>query len=153
MADITALSEFKHGVELLRNGYPVDALEYLRHASELEPSNAYYLSFFGVATGRGQKEWEASAKLCETALHGRRNEAQLYLNLAEVYLAAGRRKEAASTLDSGLKHCGAHPRLVELRGKLEKRSAPVLPFLKRKHFLNRNLGKLLHAMSGRAQKA
>jgi Flp pilus assembly protein TadD len=153
MADITALSEFKHGVELLRNGYPLDALEYLRHASELEPRNAYYLSFLGVAMARGQKEWAAGAKLCETALQSRRNEAQLYLNLAEVYIATGRRKDAAILLEDGVKLCGPDARLVKLRGRLERRSSPVLPFLKRKHFLNRNLGKLRYAVSGHLQKS
>jgi len=153
MADTTALSEFKHGVELLRNGYPADALEYLRHASELEPRNPHYLSFLGVAIGRAQREWQMASKLCETALHSRRNEAQLYLNLAEVYIAAGRRKDAVSLLDKGLKHCGADARLAGLRGRLEKRSLPILPFLGRKHFLNRNLGKLRHAVSGRLQKS
>jgi len=152
MADITALSEFKHGVELLRNGYPADALEYLRHASELEPRNPHYLSFLGVTIARAQREWVAAAKLCETALSSRRNEAQLYLNLAEVYIAAGRRKDAVKLLDTGLESCGPDPRLAGLRGKLEKRSTPVLPFLGRKHFLNRNLGKLRHAVSGRLQK-
>lgn len=151
--DMTALSEFKHGVELLRNGYPADALEYLRHASELEPRNAYYLSFLGLAVARGQKEWAAAAKVCETALQQGRNETQLYLNLAEVYIASGRRKDAMNLLDEGLKFCGADARLVKLRGRLERRSAPVLPFLGRKHFLNRNLGKLRHAVSGRSQKS
>jgi len=152
MADITALSEFKHGVELLRNGFAADALEYLRHASELEPRNAHYLSFLGVAIGRAQREWYAAAHLCETALHSRRNEAQLYLNLAEVYVGGGRRKDAVKLLDTALKHCGNDVRLVHLRGRLEKRSAPVLPFLGRKHFLNRNLGKLRHAVSGHLHK-
>lgn len=153
MADITALSEFKHGLELLRNGYAADALEYVRHASELEPRNPHYLSFLGVAIGRAQREWDSAARLCETALHSRRNEAQLYLNLAEVYIGSGRRKDAAKVLDSGLKRCGSDARLVHLRSRVEKRSAPILPFLGRKHFLNRNLGKLRHAVVGRLHKS
>jgi Flp pilus assembly protein TadD len=153
MPDLSALSEFKHGVELLRNGYPADALEYLRHASELDQRNPYYLSFLGVAIARAQREWQVAAKLCETALNTGRNESQLYLNLAEVYIAAGRRKDAVKLLNAGMEQCGPDVRLVCLRGKLQKRSAPVLPFLGRKHFLNRNLGKLRHAVSGHLQKA
>src|ERR1700674_1272163 len=94
MADNSALADFKHGIKLLRNGNSAEALEYLRHAAELKQQNPLYLSFLGVSIARAQRKWGAAVELCEAALRLRRNEAQLYLNLAEVYVSAGRRDDA-----------------------------------------------------------
>ena len=68
MAEDSAFAEFKQGINLLRNGHSAEALEYLRHAAELEQQNPYYLSFLGVSVARAQRKWAAAVKLCETAL-------------------------------------------------------------------------------------
>jgi hypothetical protein len=86
------------------------------------------------------------------ALSLRRNEAQLYLNLAEVYVAAGRRDDAVEVLDRGLIQFRADARIRRARANLGKRCSPVLPFLDREHFLNRSLGKLRHRIAGRREK-
>jgi hypothetical protein len=39
---------------------------------------------------------------------------------------------------------GEDARLKQARSKVENRRAPLLPFLGRTHFLNRELGKLRH---------
>jgi Flp pilus assembly protein TadD len=153
MADNAGLAEFKQGIELLRNGYPAEALEYLRHAAELKQQNPYYLSFLGVSMARAQRKWAPAVELCKTALSLRRNEVQLYLNLAEVYTSAGRREDAVVTLDNALKYCGAHARIGRARGKLGRRCSPVLPFLERGSFLNRNLGRLRHRVLERLGKS
>jgi Flp pilus assembly protein TadD len=148
MAEQSALAEFKQGIELLRNGKSDEALEYLRHAAELKQQNPYYLSFLGVAVARAQRKWAAAVELCETALSLRRSEAQLYLNLAEVYVSAGRRDDAVEALDRGLFYLSADPRIRRARANLGRRRSPVLPFLDRGHFLNRRLGKLRHRVLG-----
>ena len=153
MAEDSALSEFKQGIGLLRNGHSVEALEYLRHAAELEQQNPIYLSFLGVSVARAQRKWAAAAKFCETALSMRRNEAQLYLNLAEVYVSAGRRDDAIEVLDRGLVQFKGDARIKRARANLGKRSSPVLQFLERGHFLNRHLGKLRHRLLGRRGKS
>ena len=154
MAEDSALIEFKQGIKLLQKGQSVEALEYLQHAAELEEQNPYYLSFLGVAVGRAQRKWSAAAKFCETALRSKRNEAQLYLNLAEVYVAAGQRDEAVAVLDKGLIYLSNDARIRRARADLGKRCPPVIPFLGRGNFLNRGLGKLRHSVlrrrSGRA---
>jgi Flp pilus assembly protein TadD len=144
MAEDSALAEFKQGIDLLRKGHSVEALKYLRHAAELEQQNPYYLSFLGVAVARAQRRWSAAASFCETALSSKRNEAQLYLNLAEVYVSAGRRDDAVEVLDRGLIYFKADARIKRARANLGRRCSPVIPFLERGHFLNRNLGKLRH---------
>jgi Flp pilus assembly protein TadD len=104
MPDNADLAEFKRGIEFLQNGYSAKALEYFRHAAELKQQNPYYLSFLGVSMARAQGKWTAAAELCKTALSLRRNEPQLYLNLAEVYVSAGQRDDAVETLDIGLRY-------------------------------------------------
>jgi len=144
MADNSGLAEFKQGVALLRNGHSAEALEYMQHAASLKQQNPYYLSFLGVSTARAQQKWAVSVELCKTAVSLRRNEAQLYLNLAEVYTSAGRRADAIATLDTAAKYCGRDARIMRQRGKLGRRSSPVLPFLERGNPLNRSLGRLRH---------
>ena len=153
MAEESALAEFKHGIKLLRDGHSADALEYFRHAAELEQQNPYYLSFLGVAIARALRKWGAAVKFCETALNSKRSEAQLYLNLAEVYVSAGRRDDAVAVLDRGLIHFKADARIRRARADLGKRAFLVLPFLERDHFLNRSLGKLRHRVFGRPRKS
>jgi Flp pilus assembly protein TadD len=148
MSEHSALAEFKQGIKLLRNGQSSEALEYLRHAAELNQQNPYYLSFLGVSVARAQRKWTAAAQLCETALSLRRNEVQLYLNLAEVYVAAGRRDDAVAVLDRGLMNSRVDARIKRARADLGKRGSPVLPFLGRGHFLNRSLGKIRYRVLG-----
>jgi len=139
MPDDAGLAEFKQGIELLQNGYATKALERFRYAAELKGQNPYYLSFLGVSMGRAQGKWAAAVELCKTALSMRRNEAQLYLNLAEVYVSAGRRDNAIETLDAGLTYCRADKRIGQMRGRLGRRCSPLLPFLGRSNLLNRSL--------------
>jgi Flp pilus assembly protein TadD len=151
MAQNSAFAEFKQGITLLRKGYSAEALEYLERAAGLEQHNPYYLSFLGVSIARAQRRWQQAVSFCEMALSLKRNEAQLYLNLAEVYVSAGRRDDAIEILDAALKYCPADRHIQQVRGSLGRRASPVLPFLDRGHFLNCSLGKLRHRTLGRLQ--
>ena len=149
MAEDSAIADFKLGINLLRKGHSAEATEHFRHAAELEQENPYYLSFLGVSVARAQRKWAAAVKLCQMALSLRRNEAQLYLNLAEVYVSAGQRDEAVEVLDRALIYFSADTRIRRARANLGMRSSPVLPFLERGHFLNKSLGKLRRRVSRR----
>ncbi len=149
MPDNAGLAEFKQGIELLRKGHPAKAIEFLQHAADLKQQNPYYLSFLGVCMARAKQQWGTATELCKTAVSLKRNEAQLYINLAEVYVSAGRRDIAIETLDTASRYCGRDARLNRMRGKLGRRSAPVLPFLERDNLLNRSLGKLRHRIMRR----
>jgi tetratricopeptide (TPR) repeat protein len=142
MAEQIALDEFKKGVSLLQKGQSADALEHLRQAAELKRENPIYISFLGLSVARSQRNWAAAMTLCESALTKKRNEPQLYLNMTEVYVAAGRTEDAVETLDAGLKYCGRDRRLLRERANLGVRRPPILPFLRRGHFLNQSLGRL-----------
>jgi Flp pilus assembly protein TadD len=151
MPDDAGLAEFKKGIELLRNGHPTKALEFFRCAAELKQQNPFYISFLGVCMARAQGQWASAVELCKSAVSLKRNDVQLYLNLAEVYVSAGRRDNAIQTLDTAMRYCEADKRITRMRGRLGRRSSPVLPFLERGNFLNRNLGKLRHRMLERVR--
>jgi Flp pilus assembly protein TadD len=153
MADSSALVEFKQGINLLRNGHSAEAVEHLRHAAELDQQNPYYASFLGVSVARAQRKWTVAVDLCKAALSLRRNEAQLYLNLAEVYVSAGRRDDAVEVLERALIYFSADSRIIRARDNLGMRCSPVLPFFERGHVLNRSLGRLRHRVLGYIGKA
>jgi len=150
--ELDPVAEFAQGVELLKNGYPQKALVYLRRALECDKRNPYYLSFLGLSIARAERKWDEAVELCEAAIQRKRGEIQFHLNLADVYAAAGRRENALYTLDKALQSLGKDKRLRNARSKLGKRSTPVLPFLAREHFLNRELGKLRHRALKRLRK-
>jgi Flp pilus assembly protein TadD len=152
MADTDAVAEFKQGVDFLQGGKPGSAIEYFRNAVEAEQRNPYYLSFLGLAVARAQKKWKPASQLCEAALRFKPDEPQFYLNLAEVYAASDRRKDAIDILESALRRFGSNAQIKRERDGLGKRSGQVLPFLTRQHFLNRTLGQLRHQAVSRLNK-
>jgi len=144
MMDTEAFREFKTGLTLLRDRHADQALPHMRRAVDLEKNNPYYMSYLGVVLARSEGKWGEAERLCDSAVRMKRNQAQLYLNLAEVYAAAGRRDDAKEALESGLKFARRDVRLNIAMSKLTSRRAPVLSFLARKHPLNRQLGLLRH---------
>jgi predicted Zn-dependent protease len=147
-----ALSHFKRGLALLRDGNADEALEPLREAARREPQNPYYVSFYGLCVARAQKKWAAARELCEAALRWKPYESQLHLNLAEVYVAAGERDAAVETLDKALRYCKPDARIKRARSRLGQRYSPLIPFFERGHFVNRTLGKLRHRAMQRLRK-
>jgi Flp pilus assembly protein TadD len=147
MADGVALAEFKQGMRLLRDGKPMDALIQFQSASGMEKQNPYYMSFVGVALVRAErnpKTWPEAARLCETALSLKRNEVQLHLNLAEVYVSTERKEEAVAVLNRATASFGRHAGVRRALRRLGDRRPPVLSFLDRQNVLNKHLGMLRH---------
>ena len=144
MLDTEAFREFKQGLAFLRDDYAVKALPHMRRATELDKNNPYYMSYLGVVLARSEEKWGEAERLCDQAVRMKRNQAQLYLNLAEVYTAAGRREEALEVLEAGLKYARRDIRLNIAMAKLTPRRDPVFTFLERKHPLNRHFGLLRH---------
>ncbi|HKT47424.1 MAG TPA: tetratricopeptide repeat protein [Candidatus Acidoferrales bacterium] len=144
MMDTEAFREFKTGLTLLRDNYATRALPHIRKAVDLDKNNPYYMSYLGVVLARSEKKWAEAERLCDSAVRLKRNQAQLYLNLAEVYATAGRRDDAVEALQAGLKYARRDVRLTIAMNKLTQRRPPVLSFLGRKHPLNRQLGMLRH---------
>ena len=107
MMDTEAFREFKTGLTLLRDNYAVKALPHMKKAVDLDRNNPYYMSYLGVVLARSEQKWGEAERLCDTAVRMKRNQAQLYLNLAEVYATAGRRDEAVEALAVRAEICAA----------------------------------------------
>src|ERR1051325_7486747 len=146
VAALDPVASFTEGVKMLKNGYPKKAVACFRQALECDKQNPYYLSFLGVSMAWGEKNLTEAVKLCEAAIQKKRGEIQFHLNLADVYATAGLKESALLTLDRALASFGEDKRLRSARCKVAKRRTPVLPFLTRENFLNRELGKLRHCL-------
>src|SRR2546426_10684871 len=144
MMDTEAFREFKTGLTLLRDNYAIKALPHMRRAVDLDKNNPYYMSYLGVVLARSEGKWGEAERLCDSAVRMKRNQAQLYLNLAEVYATAGRRDDAVEALQSGLKYARRDVRLNLAINRLVQRRAPVFTFLSRRHPLNRQIGRIRH---------
>jgi Flp pilus assembly protein TadD len=144
MTETEAFKEFKQGLALLRDNFADKALPHMEKAAKLEKNNPYYMSYLGVVMARSEQKWGEAEKLCDSAVRMKRNQAQLYLNLAEVYATAGRREDAVETLQAGIKFARRDVRLNLALNRLVQRRAPVFTFLSRRHPLNKGVGKLRH---------
>ncbi len=141
-----ARSEFKRGLMLLRDRRPQMALPHMRRAVALQENKPHYLSYLGVAIALAEKKWATAELYCRTALLMKHDEARFHLNLAQVYLSAGRWQHAVQTLKMGLQCAKRHCLLTRALCRLVVRRPPLLPFLGRKHFFNRYLGVVRHCM-------
>ena len=144
MLDVDAFQDFRVGLARLRDGDAVAAIELLRQAAKRDPENPYYLSYFGLGLGHAEGMWGEAERLCHRAVCRGRRQAQLYLNLAEVYVASGRHQAAADTLALGLRYMPHDARLRDEFSKLIVRRSQVLRFLPRTHVVNRVLGRVRH---------
>jgi len=144
MLDVDAFQDFREGLARLRDGDAVAAIELLRQAAKRDPENPYYLSYFGLGLGHAEGMWGEAERLCHRAVCRGRRQAQLYLNLAEVYVASGRRQAASDTLALGLRYMPHDARLQDEFSRLIMRRSPILKGLPRSHAVNRALGRLRH---------
>jgi tetratricopeptide (TPR) repeat protein len=142
--DTEGFAEFRKGLAYLRDGYSDKALPHFIRAAGLEKENPFYRSYLGLTIARAEHRWETAEELCDSALRSKRDQPQLYLNLAEVYLASDRKQDALETLLLGMRFAQRDGRITRLVTQLSNRREPVIPFLNRSHFLNRKLGTLRH---------
>src|SRR5258707_11122301 len=101
-AELNPMTEFREGVELLKNEYPQKALVRLRRAYDRDKHNPYFMSFLGLSIARAQRKWDLASELCETAVQLKPKEIQFYLNLGEKYAGSGMRERALGKLDDTL---------------------------------------------------
>src|ERR1700740_1995895 len=144
MTDTEAFKEFKQGLALLRENFAEKELTHIEKAAKRDKNNPYYMSYLGVVLARSEQKWGEAERLCDATVRMKRNQAQLYLNLAEVYATAGRKDDAVDALQAGLKYARRDVRLTIAMNRLTRRREPVLPFLNRQHPVNRQLGIIRH---------
>jgi tetratricopeptide (TPR) repeat protein len=131
---------FDRAGESLKEGIYGEALSCLRRAVELAPDHAQLRSLLGVAIAHALRDFEESRALCESAAKQEFFNPDLYLNLSRVYLEFGRRSEALRYLRRGQMIDPGHVLIHRTIAELGRRRTPIVPFLPRRHPVNRALG-------------
>ena len=109
------------------------------------PKDASGLSYFGLCLALVRKQFKPAIDLCRRAIDLEFYNGDHYANLARVYTAAGNRKKAVETAESGLKLVPEHDYLLSVRKTLGVRARPPVPFLDRANPINVSLGQARHA--------
>ncbi|HEX7155463.1 MAG TPA: hypothetical protein VF618_28615 [Thermoanaerobaculia bacterium] len=109
------------------------------------PKDASGLSYFGLCLALVQKKFKPAIDLCKRAIDLEFYNPDHYINLSRVYVAAGNRKKAVETAESGLKLMPEDDDLLALRKELGVRARPAIPFLDRTNPINVSLGQARHA--------
>jgi len=138
--DEEARQLFEHGAEQLEAERFDEALASLRRAHELAPGHAQLRSMLGLAIAHAERDFEQARALCESATKQEFFNPDLYLNLSRVYLEFDRRSEAMRYLRRGQMIDPGHAVITEALFDLGRRRPAVVPFLPRRHPLNRALG-------------
>lgn len=136
----SARAAVERGQALLQAGDAAAAIEPLREAQAAAPENAQIRSTLGLAMALGSRDFEAARMLCESAAKQEFFNPELYLNLARVYISFGRRPEALRYLRRGQMIDPGHMAIREAIRELGLRRVPIVPFLPRRHVVNRMLG-------------
>lgn len=139
-SSFSAAEHFRDGLAELRGDRSTEALEHLRTAHRLEPSNAEYRSYYGLSLGLSERRFDKALELCRSAAKEEFFNPDLYCNLALVHLSFGFKAEAIRYLRRGLMIDPQSPSILAEMKRLGVRRRPVLGFLRRGHIFNRWLG-------------
>lgn len=141
-------------VAAIRQG--IDATQRGDYSAALRVFNAVYgsagssiptgLSYYGLCLARGEKRFNAAIKACQSAIDQEFYDANHYVNLIRVYLAAGSRKKAVEVLEKALARMPKDADILAIREEMGYRSQTVFPSLHRDNVLNLVGGKLRHRL-------
>lgn len=99
-------------------------------------------SFYGLCVANLHGDFKRATEYCEHAIRLEPDVGRYYVNLAKVFVRAGNRRKALAVLDKGLRRLPGDPAIDGFRQSFGYRRRAVLPFLRRRHPLNRFLGRL-----------
>ena len=105
------------------------------------------LATYALCLGHAN-ELRRGLDLCKRALNADPRNPHIYWCLAQLHLLAQSRKDAIEAVDRGLRAVPDNFVLLRLRKRLGVRQPPPIPFLDRKHGLNKRLGRFMHRMKG-----
>lgn len=126
--------------ELLESDRAFEALPILQRAFRRDPEDPTVKSFYGLVMALERGQLRQSIKLCVAAVDGDPGCADLYLNLARVYLKAGQRGDAIRALRDGMERDNDHTGLLSQLQRLGNRRPPIFGSLPRNHPLNKYAG-------------
>ena len=130
----------QEGRAFLESERPREALARLREAYADDPGDARLRSYYGLALGVADRRYQQAIDLCQSAVKQEFFNPDLYLNVGLLNLAFGFKAEGLRYLRRGRMIDPANPEIASALRDLGQRRDPVLPFLPRRHLLNRWLG-------------
>ncbi len=142
MTDTTPSKDFLRGKHLLKKSDLDGATKAFEKAYEEDKRNPLYMSYYGMCVALRWKKIGTGLELCTKAIKKEFYQAEYYLNLGKVYLAADNKKGAISVAKKGIGIAPENDELHNMLVELGVRKHPVFRFLKRSNPLNRFLGVL-----------
>jgi tetratricopeptide (TPR) repeat protein len=113
------------------------ALQYGERSDKAIPP--VLLSYYGLCLVALQRDKDRGLRYCKRAVHEAGARPDFYWNLGKAYLFIKKKPEAITAFQRGLE-LDDDPRLIAALNRLGTRKLPMIPFLPRRHFLNRYLG-------------
>ena len=151
--DLVPVDMAWRGIELCRADRWQEGLYWLGLTAESTCQTSelpsQFFAYLGYGLVRYQGESDQGLTLCRRAVGLDFYEAENYELLARAWLVTGDRRSAVQTVVRGLQVDAAHAGLLRLRNELGQRRRPVIPFLSRRHVLNRTLGRWRHRLLSR----
>jgi len=141
-ANFSAEEHFCQGEAALAEGDYAGALEHFRAAHRLDPTSPRHRSYFGLCLGLAERRFDKALELCRSAAKEEFFNPALYHNLARIHMAFGFKAEAIRHLRRGLMIDPSDEAIAEDLQRLGVRRHPMLAFLRRRHPMNRWLGRL-----------
>lgn len=137
-----AVAALEEGLRRYRGGDPEGAHEMFGQAHRRAPSDPRVQSWYGLTLVLVEKNSNLGVVLVDGAVRNGRPDPELVINQSRVAMALGQRVRAVRALERGLAFHPEDPDLAAARLALGTRRRPVLPFLSRRNWLNRLLGRI-----------
>ncbi len=131
---------YNEGRRALKEGMMLEALALFEKASNIDPENPGYQSFFGFCIAHERGTIKQAIDICEKALKTEPEMIDGYLNLGRVYLKAGLKVRAVEVFREGLKIDNKNLEIIAELETLGLRKGVVISFFLRKNLLNKYLG-------------
>ena len=109
-------------------------------------ANVRYRSYFGLCLGLAERRFDKALELCRSSAKEEFFNSTLYHNLARLHLAFGFKAEGIRFLRRGLMIDPHNVLILEEMQRLGVRKRPLIGFLRRRHLLNRWLGRRLRRL-------
>jgi len=135
------------GEKALQSGDTLVALMQFETALAIKPLPAIK-SRLAYCIAKERRQFQPAMQLCREALQVEPNNPEHYYHLGRIYLAAGQKSKAITTLRKGLKF-KRHQPSIDALNRLGWRKSPVFSSLPREHVLNRCAGILMARVGAR----
>jgi Flp pilus assembly protein TadD len=139
-----AAAALEEGLRRYRAGDPEGAHEMFGQAYRRAPSDPRVQSWYGLTLVLVERNSNLGVVLADGAVRNGRPDPELVINQSRVAMALGQRVRAVRALERGLAFHPGDADLLQERTALGTRQRPVVPFLSRRNWLNRMLGRMQH---------